>query len=53
MNQWTKSFDESVNKVSSKQGMDVLVRFWGQAQNQVSAMYVTSAFLHSSKVENL
>lgn len=47
------SFDESLNKVVSKQQMDVAVRYWDREANQVKTRYFSSVFLHSSKAVDL
>lgn len=39
------SFDESLNKVSQNQQMDLVVRFWSREKNEVATRYFTSAFL--------
>lgn len=46
-------FDEAFNKVAKKQQMDLAVRFWDNAENEVKTRYLTSAFLESSKAVDL
>jgi len=51
---FTISFDESLNKVSQRGQMDIVVRFWNDETNRVSTRYLTSAFLgHSTSVDLL
>lgn len=38
-------FDESLNKVSQKNQMDIAVRFWDEVKGEVITRYYTSAFL--------
>lgn len=47
------SFDESLNKISQKQQMDFVIRFWDDKSNQVSTRYLTSAFLTGAKAADL
>lgn len=47
------SFDESLNKVAQKGQMDVVVRFWNDATNEVATRYLTSAFLQHATSEDL
>lgn len=46
-------FDESLNKVSQSQQMDILLKFWDHSKEEVSTRYLTSAFLQSSTAANL
>lgn len=46
-------FDESVNKVSQKQQMDINVRFWCRKTNEVKTRYFNSAFLGRSRSSDL
>lgn len=46
-------FDESLNKVSQSQQMDIFLKFWDHAKEEVSTRYLTSAFLQSSTAANL
>jgi len=39
------SFDESLNTVAQRGQMDIVIRFWNAATNEVSTRYLTSAFL--------
>lgn len=47
------SFDESLNKISQKQQMDIVIRFWDLNNEQVSTRYLTSAFLTGAKAVDL
>lgn len=42
---YTVSFDESLNKISQKTQMDVIIRYWSQKNGQVVDSYLSSAFL--------
>lgn len=46
-------FDESFNKVSQKQQLDVNVRFWDSSDNNVKTVYFTSAFLGRTTASHL
>lgn len=46
-------FDESFNKVSNKQQMDLGIRFWNTNENRVHVRFVTSVFLHNTTAEDL
>lgn len=46
-------FDESLNKVSQRQQMDINVRFWDDVKDEVSVRYFTSAFLDRSRAVDL
>jgi len=46
-------FDESLNKISQKQQMDVAVRFWNEETNQVDVRYLDSVFLGHTRSEDL
>ncbi|XP_041775449.1 uncharacterized protein LOC121595491 [Anopheles merus] len=46
-------FDETLNKVSQRQQMDVSVRFWNENKEQVECRYIGSAFLDSSRAVDL
>lgn len=46
-------FDESLNSVSNKQQMDIVIRFWNDKLNEVSTRYLTSAFLGKTKAVDL
>lgn len=46
-------FDESLNKVSQKQQMDIFVRYWDSGLGQVSSRYLNSVFLGKSAAINL
>ncbi|KAH8032413.1 hypothetical protein HPB51_024605 [Rhipicephalus microplus] len=48
------SFDESLNKVTQKQQMDVLVRYWDDTTDgTVKTQYLTSCFLGQTCAEDL
>ncbi|KAH7978440.1 hypothetical protein HPB49_005517 [Dermacentor silvarum] len=47
------AFDESLNKVAQKEQMDMLVRFWSDAEESVKARYLTSCFLGRTRAEEL
>ncbi|GBN47272.1 hypothetical protein AVEN_47705-1 [Araneus ventricosus] len=46
-------FDESINKVSQKQQMDINIRFWDRCENRVKTWYLTSAFLGWTRASDL
>lgn len=46
-------FDETLNKVSQHQQMDICVRFWNKESNLVDTRYVGSAFLSSTRAVDL
>ncbi|KAH6947963.1 hypothetical protein HPB50_022279 [Hyalomma asiaticum] len=46
-------FDEALNKVTQKQQMDVLIRYWDAADNSVKTRYLTSCFLGHTCAEDL
>ncbi|GBM79331.1 hypothetical protein AVEN_32947-1 [Araneus ventricosus] len=46
-------FDESLSKVSAKQQMDVIVRFWDCNKKEVTSRYLTSVFLGHIRAEDL
>jgi len=46
-------FDEALNKVAQKGQMDIVIRFWDTATNQVSTRYLTSVFLGHATAKNL
>lgn len=46
-------FDESLNKVSQKQQMDLHIRFWDENKRQVGTRYLTSVFLGHSRAIDL
>ncbi|XP_049518510.1 uncharacterized protein LOC125943340 [Dermacentor silvarum] len=47
------AFDESLNNVAQKEQMDVLVRFWSDAEESVKTRYLTSCFLGHTRAEEL
>nr|XP_050024822.2 uncharacterized protein LOC126519248 [Dermacentor andersoni] len=47
------AFDESLNKLAQKEQMDVLVRFWSDAEGSVKTRYLTSCFLGRTRAEEL
>gem|GEM_PF-6826146 len=46
-------FDESLNKYSQKQQMDISIRFWCTDKNEVATHYYSSAFLGHTTSEDL
>lgn len=46
-------FDESLNKVSQTQQMDISVRYWNVENEEVSTRYFNSVFLSASKAIDL
>lgn len=46
-------FDESLNKTTKNQQMDLNIRFWDDAKNQVVTRYLTSKFLGRSRAVDL
>lgn len=46
-------FDESLNKYSQKQQLDISIRFWNENSNEVSCRYLSSVFLTESKANDL
>lgn len=46
-------FDESLNKISKKQQMDITVRYWDPAMRQVATRYLTSVFLGRSRAVDM
>lgn len=46
-------FDESFNKISQNQQMDLGVRFWSSEENRVTSRFLTSAFLSHITSEDL
>ncbi|GBO00918.1 hypothetical protein AVEN_2551-1 [Araneus ventricosus] len=46
-------FDESINKVSQKQQMDINIRVWDRCENRVKTWYLTSAFLGRTRAPDL
>ncbi|XP_077511308.1 uncharacterized protein LOC144121784 [Amblyomma americanum] len=47
------AFDESLNKVTQKEQMDVLIRYWDQTDATVKTRYLTSCFLGHTCAEDL
>lgn len=47
------SFDESLNKVSQKAQMDLIVRYWNDDSNMVNTRYLTSSFLEWDTANHL
>lgn len=47
------AFDESLKKVVQKEHMDVLVRFWSDAEECVKTSYLTTCFLRRARAEEL
>ena len=50
---FTVSFDESLNKVSQKGQMDIIVRFWSSPCGEVATRYLTSTFLEHATAQHL
>jgi len=51
---YTVEFDESLNKVSQKEQLDVHIRYWNDIKKEVCVRYFTSVFLgHTNAVELL
>ncbi|XP_048512809.1 uncharacterized protein LOC125501482 [Athalia rosae] len=46
-------FDESLNKISEKEQMDIAIRFWDVEKNEVSTRYLTSLFLGHTTAQDL
>ncbi|XP_075742493.1 uncharacterized protein LOC142796217 [Rhipicephalus microplus] len=46
-------FDEALNKVTQKQQMDVLIRYWDAADDSVKTRYLTSCFMGHTCAEDL
>ncbi|KAH8033685.1 hypothetical protein HPB51_015307 [Rhipicephalus microplus] len=46
-------FDETLNKVTQKQQMDVLIRYWDAADDSVKTRYLTSCFMGHTCTEDL
>lgn len=46
-------FDESLNKISQKQQMDISLRFWNKQTNKVSSRYFNSVFLERTTANDL
>lgn len=46
-------FDESLNKVAQRQQMDINVRFWNSATEEVNTRYLTSAFFGRTTASDL
>lgn len=46
-------FDESMNKFSQQQQLDIVIRFWDKSTDQVSSRYISSVFLSETKAVNL
>ncbi|XP_065298163.2 uncharacterized protein [Dermacentor albipictus] len=47
------AFDESLNKVAQKEQMDVLARFWSDAEGSGKTRYLMSCFLGRMRAEEL
>jgi hypothetical protein len=47
------SFDESLKKVSQKGQMDIVIRFWNNASDEVSTRYLTSTFLEHARADDI
>ncbi|XP_049275212.1 uncharacterized protein LOC125759844 [Rhipicephalus sanguineus] len=46
-------FDEALNKVTQKQQMDVLIRYWDAADDSMKTRYLTSCFMGHTCAEDL
>lgn len=46
-------FDETLNKITQRQQMDISIRFWNDTMQRVESKYVGSAFLASSRASDL
>ncbi|KAH8022063.1 hypothetical protein HPB51_021515 [Rhipicephalus microplus] len=46
-------FDEALNKVTQKQQMDVLFRYWDAADDSMKTRYLTSCFMGHTCAEDL
>ncbi|KAK5648365.1 hypothetical protein RI129_003257 [Pyrocoelia pectoralis] len=46
-------FDESLNKVSQKGQMDIVIRFWNISENLVQSRYLTSVFLQHATASDI
>lgn len=46
-------FDESLNKISQQQQMDLHIRFWNEDEHNVSTRYYTSVFLGKTTAADL
>lgn len=46
-------FDESMNKVTKRQQMDVVVKYWNKSKNESETNYLSSVFLSSAKALDL
>ncbi|KAH8019423.1 hypothetical protein HPB51_019396 [Rhipicephalus microplus] len=46
-------FDEALNKVTQKQQMDVLIRYWDAADDSVKTRYLTSCFMGHTCADDL
>lgn len=47
------AFDESLNEVTKKQQMDIVIRFWNNTSNEVNTRYLTSTFLGRTRAIDL
>lgn len=47
------AFDESLNKVSQKDQMDVFIRSWSVTEGTMKTRYLTSCFLGHTRAEDL
>lgn len=50
---YVAGFDESLNKVTKKQQMDLNIRYWDEESNSVVTCYFTSRFLTRSRAMDL
>lgn len=47
------SFDECLNKVTQKEQMDVVVRYWSEREGKVAVHYFDSEFMGHTQAEKL
>lgn len=50
---FTIAFDESLNKISEKEQMDIYIRYWDDEFNKVLCQYYTSTFLGHTTAEDM
>ena len=47
------SFDESMNKVTQNEQMDIVITFWNKLDNEINTRYFTSVFLGHTRANDL
>ena len=52
-NFYSVSFDESMNKVTQNEQMDIVITYWNNENNNVEVRYLTSIFLGHTKAADL